>query len=408
LEEGFVKPIFVIVVLLVCSATVFSQAHQHGPAAASDGQFNPFIVSDNRGGFYLAYIERAGTASNVMLRHSTDGKVFSTPVRVNDRDGDATVRNENPPKIAVAPNGDVYVCWANERGRWKGNIRFARSTDGGKSFSSAITLNSDGQAEPAGHAFQSIAVDTKGRIYIVWIDERNKQKEDRGAEIWMTTSENRGKSFSLDRRILADVCECCRTNLQVDAAGKLYLSYRTVPRTGPMYRDSTIAHSEDGGKTFAATIASEDKWEVGGCPVAGPSFSFDTKGNLTAVWFMGGGERPGLYYAASSNNGASFAPRQLLDPQQKIGKHTHTIGLPDGKVMAAWDEAADKTYGAWGILDPQKGLLRRSDLQEGIAYPVVAANGKTAVIAAMDLDEHKIAIFTESLKPDAVTGSSER
>jgi hypothetical protein len=140
--------------LLFGAITTWGQTHQHAAATATgDGQYNPFIISDNRDGFYLAYVERAGNTSNVMLRHSPDGKAFSAPVRVNDLDGDATVRNENPPKIAVAPNGNVYVCWANERGRWKGNVQFARSTDGGKTFSPAIALNSDAGAEPAGHAF---------------------------------------------------------------------------------------------------------------------------------------------------------------------------------------------------------------------------------------------------------------
>jgi hypothetical protein len=399
----------VICLLLLCSSVTLAQIHQHGTATAAntaDGSFNPFIAVDPRGKFYLVYVQRTGGESNVMLRHSADGINFSAPVRVNDRAGDGTVRNENPPKVAFGPQGEVYVCWASERGKWKGNVRFARSTDGGKTFVPALTINSDGMGEPAGHAFQSLAVDKQGRIYIAWIDERNKQKEDRGGEIWLAVSRDRGKTFARDRRILTDVCECCRTNLQVDAAGTLYLSYRTVPRIGPMYRDTVIARSQDGGKTFATTLASEDKWEINGCPVAGPSFSFDPTGNLTAVWFMGGGVRPGLYYATSADKGASFAPRQLLDPEQKIGKHTHTASLADGKVLVAWDDATDKTFSVWGVLDPQKGLLRRSSSQEGVAYPVIATNGQIAVIAGLRLATRELAIFTESLKPMAAVGTT--
>lgn len=398
-------------VLWLCAFPALAQTHQHGamPAAnPADGSFNPFIAADTRGQFYLAYVQRTGAESNVMLRHSTDGENFSAPVRVNDRAGDATVRNENPPKVAFGPKGEVYVCWANERGKWKGNIRFARSTDGGKTFAPALTLNSDGASEPAGHAFQSLTVDKQGRIYVAWIDERNKQKEDRGGEIWLAVSTDGGKSFGRDRRILTDVCECCRTNLQVDAAGTLYLTYRTVPRTGPMFRDTLLARSTDGGQRFTTTLASADHWEIAGCPVAGPSFSFGKANTLTAVWFMGGGTRPGLYYATSTNKGATFAPRQLLDPEQKIGKHTHTASLPDGNLLVAWDDATEKTFSVWGVLDPQKGLLRRSQPQEGIAYPVVAANAQVAVIAGLRLATHDIAIFTESLKPATATGLSKR
>src|ERR1044072_278533 len=116
-----------IITILIFAIAASAQTHQHGSMPTGDGNFNPFVVSDNRGGFYVAYIRRAGGVSNVMLRHSMDGKSFSDPVRVNDLDGDATVRNENPPKIAVSPGGGVYVCWGNERARWKGDGKFARS-----------------------------------------------------------------------------------------------------------------------------------------------------------------------------------------------------------------------------------------------------------------------------------------
>lgn len=371
--------------LLLCALPGLAQTHQHGVMPATpmvDGQFNPFVTAAAHSGFYLAYIERANNANNVMLRHATDGVHFSAPVRVNDQPGDATVRNENPPKVIVGPQGDVYVCWANERGKWKGNIRFARSTDGGKTFSRALTINSDGATEPVGHAFQSLAVDKQGRIYIAWIDERNKRKDDRGAEIWFAVSTDRGKSFSADRRILTDVCECCRTNLQVDATGQLYLSYRTVPRTGPMFRDIIVARSADGGKTFIPTVVSQDKWEINGCPVAGPSLSVSDKGQVTVAWFMGGTEKPGLYYATSTDRGATFIARQWLPAQKRMGKHVHSAQTTSGEVLLAWDDVAEQPFSRWGVIGKSSSLVSPSE-QPGITYPVIAINGQQAVIVAM-------------------------
>jgi hypothetical protein len=389
--------ILMITLVIILGAPALAQTHQHGTASTGDGQFNPFVTIDRRGGFYLVYVQRTGGASDVMLKHSIDGVTFSPPVRVNDAPGDATVRNENPPKIAIGSNGEVYICWANERGRWKGNIRLARSTDGGRTFSPAITLNSDGDGEPVGHAFQSLAVDHRGRIYVAWIDERKKGKEDRGAEIWLSVSADGGKTFSPDRSILSDVCECCRTNLQISAEGEIYLTYRTVPRTGAMYRDVILAKSSDGGKTFAQTTVSRDGWEINGCPVAGPGLNVDEAGHLTVVWFMGGGAKPGLYYAYSADKGRTFSARQWLDAQQKMGKHATIANVADGKIFVGWDDAGEKTFSLWGVLDPNKGLLRRSGEHEGIAYPVVAANGKVAVIAAMKMAAREIIIYSEKL-----------
>lgn len=395
--------VHVIGVLLFGYAAVFGQTHQHGAIATGDGQFNPLIVADNRGGFYLAFIERADNVSNVMLRHSTDGRTFSAPVRVNDRAGDATVRNENPPKVAVAANGDVYVCWANERARWKGNIRFARSRDGGKTFAPARNVNSDAGGEPTGHAFQSIAIDRKGRIYLAWIDERAKQKEDRGAEIWLSISEDGGRTFSRDRRILTDVCECCRTTLQIDTAGRIFISYRSVPRTGLMHRDIIVAHSVDRGRSFTPITVSRDGWELNGCPVAGPTLTVDDADQLTAIWFTGGGARPGLYYATSNDHGASFAARQLLDPEHQLGKHAQAVRLNAGRALIAWDAgAAAQTFSVWGLLDAQRGLTTKSATRAGISYPVLAVNGQQVVMAGLRAATREVVIFTESL-----TGSRE-
>jgi len=391
------RGLFVSILLTVFPYSVAAQTHQHGAMSDGEGQFNPYVTSDARDGFYLAYVQRQGGQSNVYMRHSSDGRTFSDPVRVNGRDGDAAVRNENPPKVIAGPNNQVYVCWANEREKWKGNIRFARSTDGGRTFAPAITINSDGDGGPAGHAFQSIAVDRQGRIYVAWIDERNKKMSDRGAEIWLAESSDQGQSFSRDRRVLGDVCECCRTSLQINLNGVIYLTYRTVPRDGPMYRDIVLAQSRDGGRSFARTVVSHDNWEVNGCPVAGPSFSVDRAGHVTVVWFMGG-EKPGLYYATSTNAGRSFSPRQPIDSERHDGRHAQAIQLANGRTLVAWDYGLDKVSAAWGFLDPQKekGLVEKSNGYEGISYPTVATSGRLVVVAGMRSATREIVTYVEA------------
>jgi len=387
---------------MLAASGVFAQTHQHGSMPAGDGNFNPFIAADGRGGFYLAFIQRSNGVSDVMLRHSADGKAFSDPVRVNHRPGDATVRNENPPKVAVGSGGDVYVCWANETARWKGDIRFGRSTDGGRTFLPAITLNSDSGGPPTGHAFQSIAVDPSGRIFVSWIDEREKKANDRGAEIWLSTSEDRGKSFSRDRRILSDVCECCRTNIQIDSAGRLFLSYRTVPGAGAMYRDIVVARSTDAGKSFATTRVSADGWDINACPVTGPALCLDSRDQVHVVWFTGGGDKPGLYYASSGDHGSSYSPRKLLDPDQKLGKHAQAVAQPDGQLLVAWDDQLEGPVTFFGVLDPRTGLTRRSRAHERLSYPTLAANKAIAIIAGLS-GANDVLLVIEPLKGEAPT-----
>jgi hypothetical protein len=69
----------------------------------------------------------------------------------------------------------------------------------------------------------------------------------------------------------------------------------------------------------------------------------------------------------------------------------------DGKMFVAWDDAGEKTFSLWAILDPQKGSRRRSDGREGIAYPVTAINGRIAIIAGMKMATREIVIYKEKL-----------
>ena len=102
----------IILFLLISSAVAAAQAHQHGSSPSGDGNFNPYVASDGRGGFYLAYIHRANGSSNVMLRHSTDGKVFSdSPDRLYSNNVDARLTlpatcSGMPPALSSnSPNG---------------------------------------------------------------------------------------------------------------------------------------------------------------------------------------------------------------------------------------------------------------------------------------------------------------
>ena len=361
------------------------QQHQHGGAtAARDGQFNPWVVSRPQGdGFYITYVQRTGSSSDVMFQLADSAGKLTPPVRVNDRPGDAAVRNENPPKVAVGPKGEIYVVWANEREKWKGNIRFARSTDEGRSFSPALTLNSDGSGRPAGHAFQSMVVDASSRIHVAWIDERNKTAKNRGAEIWICTSTDGGQTFRPDRKVLSDVCECCRTTFAADSDGNLFIAYRTVPAEGPMYRDIVVARSRDGGETFRPSVVSHDGWELNGCPVAGPAIAIGDQDQLSVFWFTQGKGTARLLSATSADHGISFSSPRPPGAEPRSAKHAHAVAGGDRTLLVAWDEMGSTSVVKWGLLDPVRNSVQLMESHSDASYPVVAANQSAWAMVAV-------------------------
>lgn len=370
---------------LLAGHRLFAQTHDHAAmtASAADGEFNPSIVSDNHGGFLFGFVERKSGLSNVFLQRASSAGSFAPRIRVNDRAGDAAVRNENPPKFAAGPNDEIYAAWASERERWKGNVRFARSLNGGKSFEPAISLNSDAAQAPVSRAFQAILADGKGRVFVAWIDERDRRTGDRGAEIWMAVSQDRGKTFSKDRRILSNVCECCRLALAMDPAGGIYLSYRTVPASGPMLRDIAVARSLDDGRTFQPSLVSRDNWAIDACPIAGASMTVDSAGRVHVVWFTQPGDRPRLFVATSADRGLTFTRPFVFDASQKLAKHAHVAALPDRRLLIAWDDLDGVSTVKWGLYDTETRSMRLLGTEARTSYPIAAVSGNQLAVAAL-------------------------
>jgi hypothetical protein len=383
-----------LLVLAITLALAFPQTHHSG--GGNDGQFNPYVTEDRQGGFYLSYVERKAGRSDIMICHWQEGKDLSDPVRVSDLPGDAVVRNENPPKVAVTERGVVLVCWANQSSFGEGNIRFASSSDSGRTFSKAITVNSRITGTSPGRAFQSLAVDAVGRVFVAWIDERDKKETDRGAEIWMASSADNGRTFGPDRAILRDVCECCRATLQMDSHGRIYVSYRKVPPTGPMSRDIVVARSDDGGKAFVPTVVSRDGWEVNGCPVAGPSLWIAPSDRIVVGWFTGSGGRSQLYFSTSEDYGISFAPRKPVAPGTDSGKHVAVSVGSGGQIALIWEESATRFSCGWGFLH-ERGSIKKQGIWPGASYPVISVGSTRIAIAAAFSESLAVSLRVEPM-----------
>jgi hypothetical protein len=149
-----------------------------------------------------------------------------------------------------------------------------------------------------------------------------------------------------------------------------------------MYRDIVVARSTDDGQTFDTTQVSADGWAIDACPVTGPALCLDSLDRVHVVWFTGGDDRPGLYYARSSDHGSSYSPRKLLDPDQKLGRHAQTVGQPTRTILVAWEdqlEGGPVTY--FGVIDPRTGLKRTGLAHPRLSYPTLAGNNDVVIVA---------------------------
>jgi Neuraminidase (sialidase) len=141
---------------------------------------------------------------------------------------------ENRPKIAASPDArTLYVTWSMPLERpYSGMVRFARSTDGGATWTVPITVHHDRQSIT--HRFDALIVDRQGRIFVAWIDRRDAvaakqagQPYD-GSAIYYAVSSDGGRSFATERKIVDHTCECCQIALALDGEGRVQALWRNV------------------------------------------------------------------------------------------------------------------------------------------------------------------------------------
>jgi hypothetical protein len=275
---------------------------------------------------------------HVVLRHSDDaGQTLSAPVIVNTKPEPISASGENRPKIALGPQGDIYVSWTEPLAKpYTGRIRFARSTDGGRHFSAPVTVHHDRAVIT--HRFGTMAVDAKGRILIAWIDKRDlvaakaEGKSYLGAAVYYAWSDNRGASFAVEQKLADHSCECCRIAMAHTPDGGVGIFWRSV-YPGDI-RDHTYAVWKNGKISAAPVRATDTQWKIAGCPHQGPGLAVSADGTRHGVWFSAAGGKPVIWYGQLH---PGHKPRHLQAMAHAGASHADVIA--DGRtVWVVWNQ----------------------------------------------------------------------
>lgn len=311
-----------------------------GPSA--DVSRTPTPAFDARGRLWLAWVE----GRHVLVSSSKDlGRTFAPAVTVNAVPEDVDANSESRPKIAAGRGGEIYVTYTRLGARrYTGDVRFSRSTDGGRTFAPPVTLNDDHL--DTGHRFDALAVRPDGTVFVSWIDKRDLEAAGMhaGAAVYYTVSRDAGRTFEPNRRLASDVCECCRLAPAFDTDSRLTLAWRAVLPGG--VRDHAIGWISRDGSAASPERATVEGWKIDACPHHGPSLAISADGTYHLVWFTGEGPRgAGAFYAFSLDRGRTFsAPRRL----GLASGEAHGMVVAAGRhVFLAWkqrDEAGSAVY----------------------------------------------------------------
>jgi hypothetical protein len=374
----------------------------------------PSVQIDNEGRISLAWVEEDKDMRTVLYARTEkpEGPI-GTPVKVNQPTEAPYMRQEAP---ALALTGDdIYLTWALTHPKltpdkpFSNELRLSRSTDGGKTFLPSILVNDDEQI--TGHSFDSIHIAPDGVVHVAWIDAREGKKE---PGTFAARSADRGRTVSKNLKVDEDTCVCCRTSLTSGLDGTLYAAWRKV-LPGEI-RETVVARSTDGGKTFSAPVmVGHDKWVFPGCPHRPASVGTDRLGRLYVAWYTEGvDETPAVFLAYSDDRGETFSPKQKLNVSKgTFPDHPQMAVDPEGRLVLVWEEQSPvrreivmsvsldrgQTFSAPQKLNEKKGQT-----------PTLSVNSKgLAVLAWMEhaMPAHRMVVQTVQLTPMKVLAKQE-
>lgn len=241
-------------------------------------------------------------ASDLRFARSGDGgRTFDPAVTVND-DAGGPPASHTFQDLLVTEGGAVVVSWIDSRGAER-----------------------DGAAHH-GHAAGEQTPD------------RQTLPGHRGPEIRVARSTDGGRSFSASSVVSVDACPCCRTAMAAGPDGTIYLAWRHIFEGN--VRDIVIARSTDGGARFdAPRRVHEDGWVYDGCPHAGPSLAVTRDGMVHVAWYTGKEGAAGLFHAASIDGGETFGVPRPIQSGDWVPPSTARLTVTRaGDVWLAWED----------------------------------------------------------------------
>ena len=292
----------------------------------------PFLLPDGK--LLLAW-----TANGVVsVAQSSDlGKTFSIPVKIAEHGKSLDTGSDARPQIVADKQGNVFLAYAFFKdSNWNAQINTARSTDGGNTFTTPVSLVQDSSSQ----RFPSMLLRADDSIFITWIDKRLVAAAKQGGEkrlggsIAYSFSNDGGKSFQAEQFANESSCECCRIGGSLDVQNQPVIAYRAIFSGGIRDQASQVISTK--GAEPIRRVA-DDHWKTDACPHHGPSIAVSGTGKFHVAWYTQGSKRSGLFYANSSNQGLSYSKPSRIGAEGANVSRPYLLALGQ-QVWLAWKE----------------------------------------------------------------------
>jgi hypothetical protein len=315
---------------------------QLGPWQMNESRWDyvddPTVALDERGGAAVAWVDQ-GRKDVLFQRLDSSGKKLADPVNVS----------RSPqvfswlPRVAIDSKGRIFVLWQEiifSGGSHGGDILFARSEDGGSTFSQPLNLSNsvagDGKGRISKDLWHNGSLDlvvNENTLHAAWTEYE-------GA-LWVRRSTDAGRTFS--KLVKVQDSHPARAPSLAVHGNTVYLAWTVGDDAAA---DIRVASSNDGGATFAAPVIVERSKGYSDAP----KIALDARGTLHLVYGESG---RGLFagrhvrYARSTDGGRSFeAPRDISG----LDAGFPALGVDaSGNVYVLWERFAGETLRPRGL-----------------------------------------------------------
>jgi hypothetical protein len=297
----------------------------------------------------------------MFARSKDGGQTFSKPVAIAEPPVLALGRHRGPrivfsgdAMVVSAVGGDALATGQHAHGLPSdGNLLAWRSTDGGTTWSKAITIND--AAGSAREGLHAMTADTEGHMAAVWLDLRSA-----GTRLYGSFSNDSGATWSKNLLVYESaggtICQCCHPSLVALAKGEFAVMFRNVQDDS---RDMFVLKLRDGRVVSAPVKAGNGSWKINACPMDGGGLVV-SGGRMLSAW-----RRDEEIFLAKEG-----------DPETRLGIGKDVALVAQGaKVFAIWTHAG-------GIELWESGKV--ASLSKTGAFPALTSLPGGGVLAAWE------------------------
>ena len=191
-----------------------ASAHAHGGKSdkggdrAAQSELVAQAAFDTKGVLWAVH----KVSGHIAVSRSEDrGLTWLNPVLVTPAPEPTDTGGDARPKIALGPTGEIYVTWTKPLAKpYTGEIKFARSLDGGRTFSPPFVVHRDRQEIT--HRFDALAVTARGQTVVAWTKAFENPFHKKHQDLNSTVSLAIAPACLLERPIQAHLKAALRAN----------------------------------------------------------------------------------------------------------------------------------------------------------------------------------------------------